>query len=491
MTDTTPAPPRCAVLIGPYLSGKTTLLEALLFSAGAIHRKGSITEGNTVGDSSPEARAREMSVEPNFAHGEYLGESWSFIDCPGSVELSQDSRNALMAADVAVLVTEPEPERALTLAPIFHFLDDHQIPHMLFVNKIEKANVHVQDLLQSLQAVSQKPLVLRQVPIRDGDDITGFVDLASERAWRYNKDQPSEQIEIPDAIKDREGEARQQMLEFLADYDDELLEQLLEDQVPEPAEIYAQLAKDLQAELIVPVLLGSAENGYGIRRLWKALRHEVSGPAVAAERQKIPESEDFTASVIKTLHAAHTGKLIDCPGVARQPQGRHAPRRRTPLGPLCHDGRRGAEDRLGQRGRSGGLRPPGRGFDGRTADRGGRRQRSGHPLAGGEIAGLRLGGRAGQPAGRGEVELGGPAPDRRGPLVVGGAQREHPSDAALGAGRDPSQARRRAHEEQVQRRRRGRTAVDRLQGDHSQGNPAACALQAANRRSRAVRRRAC
>ena len=104
MTDTTPAPPRCAVLIGPYLSGKTTLLEALLFSAGAIHRKGSITEGNTVGDSSPEARAREMSVEPNFAHGEYLGESWSFIDCPGSVELSQDSRNALMAADVAVLL---------------------------------------------------------------------------------------------------------------------------------------------------------------------------------------------------------------------------------------------------------------------------------------------------------------------------------------------------------------------------------------------------
>jgi len=309
MTDTTPAPPRCAVLIGPYLSGKTTLLEALLFSAGAIHRKGSITEGNTVGDSSPEARAREMSVEPNFAHGEYLGESWSFIDCPGSVELSQDSRNALMAADVAVLVTEPEPERALTLAPIFHFLDEHQIPHMLFVNKIEKANVHVQDLLQSLQAVSQKPLVLRQVPIRDGEDITGFVDLASERAWRYNKDQPSEQVEIPDAIKAREGEARQQMLEFLADYDDELLEQLLEDQVPEPAEIYAQLAKDLQAELIVPVLLGSAENGYGIRRLWKALRHEVSGPSVAAERQRIPEGEGFTAAVIKTLHAAHTGKL--------------------------------------------------------------------------------------------------------------------------------------------------------------------------------------
>ena len=79
MTDKTPAPPRCAVLIGPYLSGKTTLLEALLSASGAIHRKGSITEGNTVGDSSPEARARQMSVEPNFAHGEYLnGDTLTF-----------------------------------------------------------------------------------------------------------------------------------------------------------------------------------------------------------------------------------------------------------------------------------------------------------------------------------------------------------------------------------------------------------------------------
>ncbi len=134
MTTKPVSPPRCAVIVGPYTSGKTTLLEAMLHNAGAIHRKGSITEGNTVGDSSPEARARQMGVEPNFAHAEYLGEPWSFIDCPGSVELSQESRNALMAADVAVVVAEPEPARALTLAPIFRFLDDYQIPHMLFIN---------------------------------------------------------------------------------------------------------------------------------------------------------------------------------------------------------------------------------------------------------------------------------------------------------------------------------------------------------------------
>ncbi len=309
MTAKPVSSPRCAVLVGPYTSGKTTLLEALLHTAGAVHRKGSITEGNTVGDSSPEARARQMGVEPNFANADYLGEHWSFIDCPGSVELSQDSRNALMAADVAVLVAEPELERTLTLGPIFRFLEDYKIPHMLFVNKMDKANVRAKDLLEALQAVSPRPLVLRQVPIREGDDVAGFVDLVSERAYRYQEGRPSDLMEMPEAVKDREGEARQEMLESLADFDDVLLEQLLEDKIPATDEIYQQLTKDLQQDLIVPVFLGSAEHMNGVRRLLKALRHEAPEAAKTAERLEIPTGGLFTASVIKILHQSHTGRM--------------------------------------------------------------------------------------------------------------------------------------------------------------------------------------
>ncbi len=301
--------PRCAVLVGPYTSGKTTLLEALLHRAGAIRRKGSVNEGNSVGDALPEARERQMSVEPNFAHAEYLGERWSFIDCPGSVELSQDSRNSLMAADVAVIVAEPEPQRALTLAPIFKFLETFQIPHMLFVNKMDRVNVRVRDLLESLQRISPRPLLLRQVPIRESDHVTGFVDLVSERAYRYNEGQPSELIEMPDTVKDREGEARQDLLESLADFDDDLLEQLLEDKIPASDDVFQQLTKDLQEDLIVPVFLGSAEHDNGIIRLWKALRHEVPDPAMTARRLGIPEGGAFAATVVKTIHQPHTGKL--------------------------------------------------------------------------------------------------------------------------------------------------------------------------------------
>ncbi len=309
MTDKETSAARCAVLVGSYTSGKTTLLEALLHNAGAIHRKGTIPQGNTVGDPSPEARARQMSVEPNIAHCEYLGDRWSIIDCPGSIELSYDRNTALMAADVAVIVAEPEISRVLVLAPLFKFLDDHDIPHLLFINKMDKAAVRVAELMDALQSVSSKPLVLRQVPIRDDEDITGFVDLVSERAYRYTEEGASALVEMPDAVKDREGEARQEMLESLADFDDALLEQLLEDKIPATGEVYDQLAKDLREDLIVPVLIGSAEASNGITRLWKALRHEAPQPAVTAERLQVPAGSDLAASVFRIMHLPHTGRM--------------------------------------------------------------------------------------------------------------------------------------------------------------------------------------
>ena len=312
MTAKAASKPRCAVLVGPYTSGKTTVMEALLYASEAIGRKGSINDGSTVGDSSPEARARTMSVEPNVAHAEYLGEPWSLVDAPGSVELSQDARNALMAADVAVIVTDADPGRAFSLAPTFKFLQAHDIPHMLFVNKMDKATVRVKELLEALQDVSPKPLVLRQVPIRgDEDAVTGFVDLVSERAYSYQKENetPSQLIEMPDSVKDREAEARQEMLESLADFDDTLLEQLLEDKVPPSDEVYQHLINVLQGDLVVPVFLGSAEQQNGITRLWKALRHETPESDKSAERLGIPSSDGFVASVIKTTHQAHLGKL--------------------------------------------------------------------------------------------------------------------------------------------------------------------------------------
>ena len=299
---------RCIALIGPYLSGKTTLLEAILERTGTISRAGTITDKNTVGDASTEAREHGMSVALNVAEAGFLGDTFTFIDCPGSIEFQTEGALALTVCDAAVVVTEPDPKRVPALQLIIKQLEDRGIPHFLFLNKIDTFSMPVRDIVPMLQPASVKPLVLRQIPIWENGIATGFVDLASERAYVYREHAPSEIVELPGELKDREKEARFHMLEQLADYDDELMEQLLSDMEPPKDRIFDDLSKELREGLICPVLLGSASNGHGILRLLKALRHEVPFVAETARRLKL-ENARSSAYVFKTVHTAHGGKL--------------------------------------------------------------------------------------------------------------------------------------------------------------------------------------
>jgi elongation factor G len=305
-----PNAPRCVALVGPYLSGKTTLLEALLFAGGATSRRGSVRDGSSVGDHAAEARARQMSTELNVANATFLGDPWTILDCPGSVELLYEAQQAMLVADVVVVVCEPEVERAITVSALLHFLSRHNIPHMLFINKLDVANARVRDVLAALQGVSERPLVLRHVPLRGAEaEVTGYVDLVSERAYRYRPGQASDLVPLPEDFWDREGETRSTLVEKLADFDDALLEQLLEDVQPSKEEIYKHLTADFQHSLIVPVLVGAAVQDHGVRRLWKALRHETPGPRETADRLGIAADGEPLAQVFKTYHLPHTGKL--------------------------------------------------------------------------------------------------------------------------------------------------------------------------------------
>ena len=200
MAEKKPSTPRCAAFVGSYLSGKTTLLESILLTTGAINRKGSVTEGNSVGDSGAESRARQMSTEMNVATTEYLGDEWSFIDCPGSVELAQDSFNAAMAADITVVVCDPDADKVLGVAPMLRFLGARQIPHLIFINKIDTAEAPVMDTVESLKGVSNRPLLLREIPIREGDHVIGHVELASGRAFKWELDKQSNPMDMPDGM---------------------------------------------------------------------------------------------------------------------------------------------------------------------------------------------------------------------------------------------------------------------------------------------------
>jgi elongation factor G len=306
---TGPRGPRCIALVGPFQSGKTTLLEAILTRTGAVQRQGTTEAGTTVGDASKEARHHKMSVEASVATTSFMGDSYTFIDCPGSIEFIHDMRAVLPAVDAAVVVCEADEKKVPQLQLILRELEDLGIPHFLFLNKIDKADKRVRETVKLLQPASRVPLLLRQIPIWNGDIIAGFVDLALERAYVYKEHAPSEIIEFKPEDLDRKKEARFSMLETLADHDDELMEQLLEDIEPPRDKVFDDLAKELRERIVCPVLLGAATRSNGVLRLLKALRHEVPGVAETVARLGAKAGNDPLALVLKTFHTPHGGKV--------------------------------------------------------------------------------------------------------------------------------------------------------------------------------------
>jgi elongation factor G len=300
---------RCIALVGPYLSGKTSLLEAILARTGAIGRQGKVGEKNTVGDASAEARAHGMSVEVNIATTRFLGDTYTFVDCPGSVEFLHEARNVLPAVDAVVVVAEPDEKKAAALQLILKEVEDLGVPRFIFLNKVDKAEGSIRGMLEWLQPASAVPLVMRQLPIRENEVVTGFVDLALDRTFIYREHAPSEVVETAAVLPDEKDEARFSMLEKLADYDDELMEQLLEDLEPPRDKVFDDLTKELREGVIVPLLMGSAERGNGILRLMKALRHEAPTVAETAQRLGLGEGADTVAQIVKTIHTPHGGKL--------------------------------------------------------------------------------------------------------------------------------------------------------------------------------------
>ncbi|HHZ07601.1 MAG TPA: elongation factor G [Rhizobiales bacterium] len=301
--------PKCIAIVGPFASGKTTLLEAILARTGAIPRQNPVSSGNTVGDHSPEARSHAMSVEATVATTEFMGESLTFVDCPGSVEFAFEAEPVLAACDLAVVVAEADEKKIPALQLIMRRLDELGVPRILFLNKIDKTTIPVRDALKMLQPASSTPLLLRQIPLRKDGIVIGSIDLALERAYIYREYAESEVTEIPGDEKARELEARFSMLETLADHDDVLMEQLLEEIEPPLDEVFDDLAADLRGGSVTPVLIGTAEKANGVLRLLKAIRHDAPDVTVTRARLGLSDGAATVAQVMKTIHTPHGGKL--------------------------------------------------------------------------------------------------------------------------------------------------------------------------------------
>jgi elongation factor G len=273
---------RVIAIIGPAGVGKTTLTAKLAALDGAGER----------------TEARGGVALTAFS---YLGERWMAVDAPGAIESLPDARAALIGCDAAVIVVPPDPDAAALAAPFLRAAEAAGAPCFLFVNRIDEAQGRMRDLVAALQEYAGHVVVLRQVPIREGDAIVGAVDLVSERAWRYREGGPSALVEIPADMIAREHEARADLLEHLSDFDDALLEQVIEERELAAGALYDICARTLADNRVTPALIGSAAHGNGVTRLMKALRHEV--PKVDALRARL--AGDGPAPLAAAFHAQH------------------------------------------------------------------------------------------------------------------------------------------------------------------------------------------
>jgi elongation factor G len=283
---------RAIAVVGPTGAGKTALTLSLASAAS--------------GGSGAVPAAAGQSTETQFTAIDFMGDHYALIDTPGAVDFQADADFALPGADMALIVADPDPEKAVLLQPFMKAVEELGIPRAIFINKIDSARGRIRDLLEALQPLSSVPLVARQIPIWKDEKVTGYVDLALERAYQYETGKPSKMIDIPKDVAEREHEARFHMLEQIADYDDALMEQLLSDVTPERDVIFADLVREMREGLIAPVFFGSTAQGFGIRRLLKAFRHDTPAPEFAAKRLGL---EGGGAYVMKISHAGQAGKL--------------------------------------------------------------------------------------------------------------------------------------------------------------------------------------
>jgi elongation factor G len=311
---------RNIAFVGPHHAGKTTLVEAILAHTGAIGRRGSIAEGTTVTDHEPEDAAHLQSTTAGFAHASPNGVTVTIVDTPGFVDFFEETKQALAGVDAAVVVVEADPGRIVQTQAIVDYLEATRMPHIFVINKMDRPGADFTQTLAELQNAYGRHVVAEQLPIGSAEHFDGYIDLATTTAYRFAADAASgtaaeKQETMPAEVEDNAHRLHVELLEAMADFDDHLMEELLEGVEPPIEEIERDLCSECSHDQVVPVLVAAGASGSGVAALVRAIEKWFPSPAAApftdAEGRTIaPDpSAPVVARIIKTSIHPQSGKL--------------------------------------------------------------------------------------------------------------------------------------------------------------------------------------
>jgi elongation factor G len=305
---------RNIAIVGTHHSGKTTLVEGMLATCGAISRRGSVGDGTTTTDFEPECIEHLQSTCVAFAYATCGDVALNIVECPGFVDFFEETKVAMLAADAAIVVIEPDPSRIGQTKSLVDFIEAHKLPHLFFINKMDRPGADFFGTLAALQQAYGLHVVAQQIPIGAGETYRGFVDLAENTAFLCDGTE-HKTTGVPAELEAAVAEQRTKLLEALGDFDDHLLEELLEGVEPSRDEIRKDLCEDCSHDQIIPVLAGSGSSGAGLRALLEAIEREFPSPAAeprhdAAGRLVAPDQKGpVVAQVCKTFVHPQSGKL--------------------------------------------------------------------------------------------------------------------------------------------------------------------------------------
>lgn len=303
---------RNVAFVGPHHSGKTTLVEAMLALSGAVPRKGSVIEGTATTDHDPESHAHQMSVAPNFAHLQTEGVRVNIIDCPGAVDFFEETKLALLGADAAVIVVEADPNRVPQVELLVEHLESRKMPHCFVVNRLDRPGADFSATYALLRQRFGNHVVAEQLPIGQGENFTGYVDVVGMQAYAYGDGGKPAPTSMPEHLVDKN---REELLEALADFDDHLMEEILEGQEPPVDEVERDLTADVSEDKIVPVLVASGVKGWGAQALLEVIVRQFPDAATAtrvdAEGKAVEPNPQapLIAQVCKTFVHPQSGKV--------------------------------------------------------------------------------------------------------------------------------------------------------------------------------------
>jgi len=302
-------------------AGKTSLAEVMLYKAGVINRLGRVEDGNTTMDFEPEELKRQASISTGLFQFDWKKHIISIIDTPGDQNFFSDTKLCLQAADGAIVVVDAVDGVKVQTEQAWEFAGDFNLPAVIFINKLDRERADFNTAFKDAGDCFEKPRpIILQLPIGKEADFKGVVDLVSLQAFTY-ADGKATKIDIPEDMQDLVETERENLIENVAEADDELIERYLEGETLSDEDIKAALRKGTRDRTFAPVLCGSATHNIGIdllmdfiadcmpaptdRNAWPAIN-----PADGSAIECAPDPEGpFAGFVFKTVADPYAGRL--------------------------------------------------------------------------------------------------------------------------------------------------------------------------------------